>query len=48
MFTVGMTNMIVKLKNNLEFYITVSNLELDMYISSIKQPRAMLTPVCRR
>lgn len=38
LLTVDMINMTVKLKNNLEFYIMVSNLELYMYISSTKTP----------
>lgn len=37
MFTVDMINMTVKLKNNLEFYIIVSNLKLYMYISSTQK-----------
>lgn len=38
LFTVDTINMTVKLENNLEFYIIVSNLELYLYISSTKTP----------
>lgn len=38
LFTVDTINMTVKLKNNLGFYIIVSNLELYMYISSTETP----------